>query len=131
MKLLVCLCLLVTSQFANAITKAERDCVERSVYEEVRSLSKLDWLKTANVAYNRKVHFKEWHFNSKSANLCDIVKSPDYPSRNKFRRKIKEPEKLKEIHNALARLNWYNVTNALYFTFVNGRQKYSLHEIKR
>lgn len=127
MKTLTLIVLLVTSQFAFAtVSKAELTCVAKSTYHEVRSLSKKDWLKTANVAYNRQLMFENYHFGAKSKHLCDIVKSKQYSSRSKLKTTIKEKEIYEEIVKALQTNNWYNITKALYFTTTNNRVNYKL-----
>jgi len=122
---LLLLVLLVTSQFSYAITKSEQECITKVVYHEARSLKEKDWLKVANVTYNRSKHFKEYHFGAKSKHLCDIVKSKQYTSKRKLKDKIKEKKRYEEIKKSLLTKNWKTKTNALYFTTRNGRMIYS------
>lgn len=127
MKTLTLIVLLFTSQFAVAdITEEELICVARSTYHEVRSLSKKDWLKTANVAYNRKLKFAEYNFGAKSSNLCDIVKSKQYSSRRLLKHKIREKELYEKIITTLRYENWQNTTKAMYFTTTNKKVNYKI-----
>lgn len=124
MKSLTIFMLLVTSQFSYALTPSESECLARNVYHEARGLSKLDWIKTANVAINRKKKFAKTTntFGANSSNLCAIVKSREYTSRRYFKQPIKEKEVYKEIKATLKRLPL--VTNALYFTAIGKKHVY-------
>jgi hypothetical protein len=124
MKLLTCLILLVTSQFSHAVTASEQDCVVKSVYHEARSLPK-DWLKIANVAYNRSIRYQEYTFGAKSRHLCDIIKAGQYTSSIKLRSKLLEPERYEAIKIALILGNWKTVTKAIGFETKNHKMIYS------
>ena len=54
MNKLIALFLLLVSNSAFAVDFIEFECVVKSVYHEGRSATKKDWLKIANVVYNRK-----------------------------------------------------------------------------
>ena len=125
-KSLLLIVLLFTSQFAHAITRSEFDCVVKSTYLEARSLDKNDWLKVANVSYNRSVHFKEYNFGAKSKHLCDIIKSKQYTSRSKLKSKIKEWDRYEEIRKTLLTNDWRHRTKALYFETKKGKMIYNV-----
>lgn len=131
MKTLTLIVLLFTSQFAIAnVTEEELICVAKSTYHEVRSLSEKDWLKTANVAYNRKLKFNEYNFGAKSNHLCDIVKSRQYSSRHKLKYKLKERKLYEKIILTLKTKNWRTTTKAVYFTTTNKKVNYKEKWIK-
>lgn len=104
------------------LSESEKDCAVRMVYHEARSLSKSDWLKVANVAYNRK-HDKA-RYKSRSKHLCDIVKSSEFDTAKSLNAKIKESKLFNEIQTALLNNDWKNKTNALFFKTVNGQMVY-------
>lgn len=123
MKTLTLIILLTTSQFANALSKEEQHCLLLSTYHEARSLNEKDWLLVAQVAKNRKQFYRKYKFGSKSSNICDIVTSKQYTSRNKLKQTIKEPKLLLKIQKTLS--NKQIKTNALYFTSKNNKMRYS------
>jgi hypothetical protein len=125
-KSLLLIVLLFTSQFTHAVTRSEFDCVVKSTYHEARSLGKKDWLKVANTAYNRSVHFKEYNFGAKSKHLCDIVKSKQYSSSSKLNNKIKEWDRYNEIRKVLLTNDWKHRTKYLYFETKKGKMIYNV-----
>ena len=92
------------------------------VYHEARGLNQSDWLKVANVAFNRK-HDKA-KYKARSKNLCDIVKSREFDTSKRLNNRIKELNRFKEIKAALAQNDWENQTDALFFKTVNGKMIY-------
>lgn len=104
------------------LSRSEKDCVVKMVYHEARSLSKSDWLKVANVAYNRK--YDKSRYNSRSKHLCDIVKSKEFDTAKSLNDKIKEPGRFKQIKIALSQNDWQNQTSALFFKTVNNKMIY-------
>lgn len=125
MKTLTLLLLLVTSQFSHAISASERECVARTVYHEARSLPSIHWLKVANAIYNRSKHFKTYHFGSRSAHLCDVVKSPQFTSNKKLGNKILEPKVYQQIRKVIQTGAWQTHNNILFFETRKGKMKYS------
>lgn len=123
MKTLTLIILLTTSQFANALSKQEQHCLLLSTYHEARSLSEDDWLKVAQVAKNRQQFYKKYHFGSKSANICDIVSSKQYTSRNKLNNSIKEQKVFSRMQKVLTTKQ--AKTKALYFTSNKNIIRYS------
>ena len=119
MKTLTLIVLLVTSQFAVAVPKvsaAELDCVTKSVYHEARSLKPIHWLKRANVAYNRKLDYANFHYGASRSDLCAITRSKHYSSRRFLKKPIFEKKVYANIRHLLMTRNWYNITDALYFS---------------
>jgi len=125
MKTPLLIVLLFTSQFVFATSNAELECVAKSTYHEARNLKPNDWVKVANVAYNRSKSYEKYKYGAKSKHLCDIVRSKEYSTRHKLRSKIAEPEVYKEILTTLKRSNWKTSTNAVYFETRKGKMKYS------
>ena len=123
MKTLTLIILLTTSQFANALSKQEQHCLLLSTYHEARGLSEDDWLKVAQVAKNRQQFYKKYHFGSKSANICDIVSSKQYTSRNKLNNSIKEQKVFSRMQKVLTTKQ--AKTKALYFTSNKNIIRYS------
>jgi hypothetical protein len=105
---------------AKALTKAEIDCGVRSTYHEARSLSPEHWDRVFKVAVNRKKHPKR--YGAKSANLCDIVHSKQYATRNRHR--IKEPKMLAKITKRIQQGYWASAGNYNYFRSRRGRMFY-------
>jgi hypothetical protein len=105
---------------AKALTKAEIDCGVRSTYHEARSLSPEHWDRVFKVAVNRKKHPKR--YGAKSANLCDIVHSRQYATRN--HRRIKEPSTLLKIYQRIQQGYWQRAGNYAYFHSRRGRMFY-------
>lgn len=122
MKSIVFLVLLFTSQFSSAkISKAEFTCVSKNIYYEARG-DKKSWVKAAQVVYTRGLLWKKGEkFSSKSSNLCDIVKSPEFSTRKLLNKPIKEKKTFKEIEKTLKTRNWMTLTkHSFYKTGKNG-----------
>ena len=119
-KLLTAFALLILPATSLALTPQEMRCGAISVYHEARGLKPDDWDKVFKVAINRKAHPKR--FGAKTANLCDIVHSKQYETRNL--RNTRELAKYKEILNYLSKGNWQNAGNYLYFSSKRGKMHY-------
>jgi hypothetical protein len=103
MKLLALTALMLFSHQASALTKSELSCLVISTYHEARGESKADWLKVASVAINRKNNPRL--YGSKSAHLCDIVKSKQYTSSKRLSSRINDAKSYKAIYATLSQAN--------------------------
>lgn len=125
MKLLLIVSLLMVSVNVSALTKSEEDCIHKSVYREVRGLQPIHWGLTANVIVNRQHEYSKHRFHAKSKHICDIVKSPEFPSRIFLNKPIKEKQLFIKIVNYLRSHDYTHLTTALFFNYKNGREIYS------
>ena len=105
---------------AKAMTANEVQCGIISTYHEARSLSPEHWDKVFKVAVNRKKHPKR--YGAKSANLCDVVHSRQYATRNRHR--IKEPKMLAKIAKRIQQGYWASAGNYTFFRSRKGRMFY-------
>ena len=90
MKTLTLLVLLVTSQFAGAMTK-EQTCLAKNIYLEARGVSKKQWSYVASVALNRS--------KKQGKSLCEVVRSRQYTSSKLWNKPIKETDTYKKIED--------------------------------
>lgn len=131
-KTLTLIVLLFTSQFAyaNIVTDKELICVAKSVYYEARGTNARWYLKIANVAYNRKLHFNKHTFGSKSKDLCDIVSSAEYKTNTLLRNREKDIQTYNAIVEVLKTRNWYNIHDFLYFNATKHKLTLRKHYVK-
>lgn len=125
MNKLIALFLLLVSNSAFAVDFIEFECVVKSVYHEGRSATKKDWLKIANVVYNRKIDFKKHKYGAKSGHMCDIVKSKEFNTHDILNKKIREMDIYDGIRTHLKKHKWTNITTATFFKTRNGQMYYS------
>jgi alpha-N-acetylglucosamine transferase len=100
MKSIVFLVLLTTTQYANALSAAEQDCLTKSLYHEGRSLTQKDWRRMTNVVLNRakqRAKTSNHLFGAKSSNVCDIVKSREFTTHSLLHHRIHEPKAYAQI----------------------------------
>lgn len=117
MRMLSLIALLLMVNTSQAFSEAEIQCVTKSTYLESRSLSKVDWKKTANVAANRARQFHKYAFGSKSANLCDIVRSKEYHSAKDLRSVVREKDTYNKIESVLRSEKWTALHSAVFFNY--------------
>jgi hypothetical protein len=95
-------------------------CLIKSTYFEARGQSPREWEIIASIAKNRSTLYNSKRtFSSRSKNLCDIVKSPEYGTGGYLNQPIRE----QELYNKLAKIikeSTYK-SNFLYFSHRNKR----------